>query len=67
MGLREGLSQDVECVSRTSVNWLLEPGSANNLNESRYACSNLIERSASGGKDLYEMRPFETNRTGVNK
>ncbi len=47
MGLREGLSQDVECVSRTSINSLLEPGSANNLNESMYAYSNLIERSVS--------------------
>ena len=45
MGLREGLSQDVECVSRTSINWLLEPGSANNLNGSRYDGSNLIEQS----------------------
>ena len=33
-----------ECPER-SVNWLLEPGSANNLNGSRYDCSNLIERS----------------------
>jgi len=28
-----------------SVNWLPEPGSANNLNESMYDGSNLIERS----------------------
>jgi len=37
------LVDDVEWVSRTNVNWLLEPGNANNLNGSRYACSNLIE------------------------
>ncbi len=43
MGLREGLSRNVECVSGTCINWLLEPGRENNLNESMYACPNLIE------------------------
>ncbi len=45
MGAPGGFESGCGVYPERSVNGLLEPGSANNLNASMYACSNLIERS----------------------